>query len=52
MVVLGPSGAKITNMEHGVHTSILTRQLNTKGNTRDNVAKRERPNPRLGKLAK
>ena len=45
-------GPEITNMEHGVHASILSRQLNTKGNTRNNVTNRERSNPRWGELAR
>ena len=43
-------GPEITDMEHGMHMSILSRQLNTKCNTRDNVTNRERSNPRRGKL--
>ena len=45
-------GPEITDMEHRVHTSILSRKLNTKCNTRDNVANRERSNPRRGELAR
>ena len=43
---------EIAYMEHRVHTAILSRQLNTKSNTRDNVANRERSNPRRGELAR
>ena len=32
-------GLEITNMEHWVHTPILSRQLNMKGNTGDYVTK-------------
>ena len=50
-VILSPSGAG-DNMEHGVHTFILSRQLNTKCNTRDNVTNKEKSNPRWGELAR
>ena len=45
-------GPEIANMEPGVHTSMLSRQLATECNTRDNVTSRERFNPRWGELAR
>ena len=51
-MVLVPSGPEITNMELGMHMSILIRQLNMKCNTRENLTNRERSNPRWGELAR
>ena len=45
-------GPEITNLEHRMHTSILSRQLIMKCNTRDNMINRERSKPRWGKLAR
>ena len=45
-------GPEVINMEHGVHASILSRQLDMKDNTRDNVTNRERSNSRWGEFVR
>ena len=51
-VVLEPVGLEITNIKHKVHMPILSRQLNIKCSTGDNITHRERFNPRWGELVR
>ena len=41
-------GSEINNMKHKVDTCILSGQLNTKYNTRDNVINRKKVKPKVG----